>query len=38
MPTAGRATANGIRIAYDSFGSCDAEVVLLIGGTGQQLV
>jgi pimeloyl-ACP methyl ester carboxylesterase len=28
----------GIRIAYESFGACDLETVLLIGGTGQQLV
>jgi pimeloyl-ACP methyl ester carboxylesterase len=35
-------TANGIRIAYESFGPCnptaEPETVLLIGGTGQQLV
>jgi pimeloyl-ACP methyl ester carboxylesterase len=30
--------ASGISIAYESFGPCDAETVLLIGGTGQQLI
>jgi pimeloyl-ACP methyl ester carboxylesterase len=28
----------GIRIAYESSGPCGAETVLLIGGTGQQLI
>lgn len=27
-----------LRIAYESFGTCDLETVLLIGGTGQQLI
>jgi pimeloyl-ACP methyl ester carboxylesterase len=31
-------SANGISIAYESSGACDAQVVLLTGGTGQQLV
>jgi pimeloyl-ACP methyl ester carboxylesterase len=30
--------ANGITIAYESFGSQDRETVLLIGGTGEQLI
>ena len=30
--------ASGISIAYESYGPCDAETVLLIGGTGQQLI
>jgi pimeloyl-ACP methyl ester carboxylesterase len=30
--------ANGITIAYESFGSPDRETVLLIGGTGEQLI
>jgi pimeloyl-ACP methyl ester carboxylesterase len=30
--------ANGIRIAYASYGSCNQQTVLLIGGTGQQLI
>jgi len=30
--------ANGIRIAYTSYGSCNQQTVLLIGGTGQQLI
>jgi pimeloyl-ACP methyl ester carboxylesterase len=34
----GMVAANGITIAYESFGSCSPETVLLIGGTGQQLV
>jgi pimeloyl-ACP methyl ester carboxylesterase len=32
------AQANGITLAYESFGSPDRETVLLIGGTGQQLI
>src|SRR4051794_28050059 len=34
----GLVPANGISIAYASDGSCDATRVLLIGGTGQQLI
>jgi pimeloyl-ACP methyl ester carboxylesterase len=34
----GSVQANGITIAYESFGSPDEETVLLIGGTGQQLI
>jgi pimeloyl-ACP methyl ester carboxylesterase len=30
--------AGEISIAYESFGACDSETVLLIGGTGQQLI
>ena len=32
------AQANGITLAYESFGPQDAETILLIGGTGQQLI
>lgn len=35
---AGEVQANGITIAYEGFGSPDDETILLIGGTGQQLV
>ena len=37
-PPAGQVQANGITIAYESFGSPADETILLIGGTGQQLV
>ena len=39
-PQTGTVEANGIKIAYESFGSPDAEreTILLIAGTGQQLV
>lgn len=37
-PTAGKVQANGITIAYESFGPTDRETILLIAGTGQQLV
>ena len=37
-PQAGKVNANGITIAYESFGSSKNETILLIGGTGQQLV
>ena len=37
-PQAGQVQANGIAIAYESFGSSQEETILLIGGTGQQLV
>lgn len=37
-PAAGLVQANGITIAYESFGSPADETILLIGGTGQQLV
>ncbi len=30
--------ANGIAIAYESYGTSDRETMLLIGGTGQQLI
>jgi pimeloyl-ACP methyl ester carboxylesterase len=36
--TAGQVQANGITIAYESFGATDRETVLLIAGTGMQLV
>jgi hypothetical protein len=36
--TAGQVEANGITIAYESFGPTDGETILLIAGTGQQLV
>jgi pimeloyl-ACP methyl ester carboxylesterase len=35
---AGQVQANGITIAYESFGAPERETILLIGGTGQQLV
>ena len=34
---AGRVPANGITIAYESFGAADRETVLLIAGSGMQL-
>jgi pimeloyl-ACP methyl ester carboxylesterase/heat shock protein HslJ len=34
----GQVQANGITIAYESFGSAEDETILLIAGTGQQLV
>ena len=37
-PTAGEVEANGITLAYESFGPTDGETILLIGGTGMQLV
>jgi pimeloyl-ACP methyl ester carboxylesterase len=37
-PETGTVEANGITIAYESFGSQQDETILLIGGTGQQLV
>ncbi len=37
-PAAGQVQANGITIAYESFGAPERETVLLIGGTGQQLI
>jgi pimeloyl-ACP methyl ester carboxylesterase/heat shock protein HslJ len=37
-PELGQVQANGITIAYESFGSSDNETILLIAGTGQQLV
>jgi pimeloyl-ACP methyl ester carboxylesterase len=37
-PTIGQVQANGITIAYESFGATDAETILLIAGTGMQLV
>lgn len=37
-PTAGQVAANGITIAYESFGAPDDETILLIAGTGMQLV
>ncbi len=36
--TSGVAEVNGIKIAYESFGTADRKTVLLIGGTGQQLI
>ena len=36
--TAGTVEANGITLAYESYGSEDRETVLLIGGTGMQLI
>jgi hypothetical protein len=33
----GQVQANGITIAYESFGKPDRETILLIGGTGMQL-
>jgi pimeloyl-ACP methyl ester carboxylesterase len=32
------AQANGITLAYESYGPIDRETILLIGGTGQQLI
>jgi pimeloyl-ACP methyl ester carboxylesterase len=37
-PAAGQVEANGITLAYESFGSAGDETILLIGGTGMQLV
>jgi pimeloyl-ACP methyl ester carboxylesterase len=37
-PTAGEVQANGITLAYESYGPTDAETILLIGGVGMQLV
>jgi len=36
-PQAGRVEANGIRIAYESYGPADRETILLIGGAWMQL-
>lgn len=36
--TAGTVEANGITLAYESFGPTDRETILLIGGTGNQLI
>jgi pimeloyl-ACP methyl ester carboxylesterase len=36
--TSGNVQANGIAIAYESFGTADRETILLIAGTGMQLV
>jgi|HubBroStandDraft_6_1064221.scaffolds.fasta_scaffold1281239_2 hypothetical protein len=33
----GQVQANGITIAYESFGKPDRETILLIGGTGMRL-
>jgi hypothetical protein len=33
----GQVRANGITIAYESFGKPDGETILLVGGTGMQL-
>jgi pimeloyl-ACP methyl ester carboxylesterase len=38
MPTARQVQANGITIAYESFGSTDNETILLIAGTNMQLI
>ena len=37
-PTTGQAQANGLTLAYESFGPTDGATVLLIAGTGMQLV
>jgi hypothetical protein len=37
-PTTRRVQANGMSIAYESFGATDRETMLLIGGVGMQLV
>ncbi len=37
-PTTGQVEANGITIAYESFGETDRETILLIAGVGMQLV
>jgi pimeloyl-ACP methyl ester carboxylesterase len=37
-PTGGQVEANGITIAYESFGATNRETILLIPGTGMQLV
>jgi pimeloyl-ACP methyl ester carboxylesterase len=34
----GEVSANGITVAYESFGPADGETILLIGGTSMQLV
>src|SRR5262245_37352467 len=34
----GSVQANGITIAYETFGPSERETILLIGGTGQQLI
>ncbi len=37
-PVAGQVKANGMTLAYERFGAPDNEAILLIGGTGMQLV
>ncbi|HEY3625019.1 MAG TPA: hypothetical protein VGL00_02010 [Terracidiphilus sp.] len=37
MPQQGQISANGITIAYESFGPTDRETILLIAGAGMQL-
>jgi pimeloyl-ACP methyl ester carboxylesterase len=37
-PSSGTLQSNGITIAYESFGATDREAILLIAGTGMQLV
>lgn len=37
-PVTGVVKANGINIAYESYGSPDCETILLISGTGAQLI
>lgn len=34
----GKVHANGITIAYESYGRTDREAILLIGGTAMQLI
>lgn len=36
--TSGTVEANGIRLAYESYGPAEREAILLIGGTGNQLI
>jgi pimeloyl-ACP methyl ester carboxylesterase len=36
-PHEGKVQANGLTIAYESFGDSDRQTILLIGGTGMQL-
>lgn len=38
VQTTGQVQTNGVTIAYESFGSEDAETILLIAGVGMQLV
>lgn len=37
VPQAGKVEANGINIAYESYGRADRPTILLIAGTGMQL-
>lgn len=37
-PTSGRLAANGITLAYDSFGDDAAEAILLVAGLGTQMI